>query len=334
MAEAAAVLSIVDAFRASKAVFTAVSLGVFDRLERAPATAVELARATETNSGALERLLDACVALSLLGRDGERYRNLPVASQYLRQDSPDTLAGYILYSDRVLYRLWGNLEGAVREGTNRWEQPFGARTGVFENLFATEQARLTFLQGMHGMGLLSSPAVVASFDLSGFRHLCDLGGATGHLAIEACRRYPSLRATVFDLPPVTAVAQRFIAKAEMEARVSTHPGDFFTDPLPDADLYSLGRILHDWSEPKIRTLLAKIHAALPPGGGLLIAERLLHPFKDGPLSANLQSLNMLVVTEGKERTAAEYEALIREAGFSQVQARSTGRPLDAMLAIK
>jgi acetylserotonin N-methyltransferase len=334
MADAAAVLNIIDAFRASKVVFTAVSLGVFDRLEAAPATARELAQATGANLDALERVLEACVALALVGRDGERYHNLPVASRYLRQDSPDTLAGYILYSDRVLYRLWGNLETAVREGTNRWEQTFGTRTGVFENLFATEQARLTFLQGMHGMGLLSSPAVVVAFDLSQFRHLCDLGGATGHLAIEACRRYPALRATVFDLPSVTPQAQRFIAQAKMETRVSVHPGDFFTDPLPPADLYSLGRVLHDWSEAKIRTLLVKIYGALPPEGGLLIAERLLHPFKDGPVSANLQSLNMLVVTEGKERTAAEYEALVREAGFTRFQARSTGRPLDAMLAIK
>jgi acetylserotonin O-methyltransferase len=331
MSDAAPVLQLLDAFRASKVMFTAVALGVFDLL---PASAADLASATSNHPDALARLLDACTALGLLVRDGEVYRNLPVASQYLRRDSPDTLTGYILYSDRILYPLWGNLAQAVREGTHRWEQTFGGRSGIFENLFADDQAKVTFLQGMHGMGLVSSPAVVAAFDLSRFTHLCDLGGATGHLAIEACRRYTSLRATVFDLPPVIPQAQRFIDQSSLAGRLAVHPGDFFTDPLPDADLYSLGRIVHDWSEPKIHALLAKIHQALPAGGGLLIAERILYPFKDGPLSGNLQSLNMLVVTEGKERNAQEYEALLHEAGFTRFQARSTGRPLDAMLAIK
>jgi acetylserotonin N-methyltransferase len=311
--------------------FTAVALGVFDLV---PATAADLASRTSTDLDALTRLLDACTALDLLVRDGHVYRNQPVAAQYLRRDSPDTLTGYILYSDRILYPLWGNLVQAIREGTHRWEQTFGGRSGIFENLFADDQAKVTFLEGMHGMGLVSSPAVVAAFDLSRFTHLCDLGGATGHLAIEACRRYPGLRATVFDLPPVVPQARRFIDQSSLAGRVGVHPGDFFADPLPPADLYSLGRIVHDWSAPKIHALLAKIHQALPAGGGLLIAERILYPFKDGPLSGNLQSLNMLVVTEGKERTAQEYEALLHEAGFAEFQARSTGRPLDAMLAIK
>lgn len=331
MPDAAPVLQLIDAFRASKVMFTAVALGVFDLV---PASAADLASRTSTDPDALARLLDACTALDLLARDGDVYHNLPVASQYLRRDSPDTLTGYILYSDRILYPLWGNLVQAIREGTHRWEQTFGGRSGIFENLFADDQAKVTFLQGMHGMGLVSSPAVVAAFDLSRFTHLCDLGGATGHLAIEACRRYPGLRATVFDLPPVVPQAQRFIDQSSLAGRVGVHPGDFFADPLPPADLYSLGRIVHDWSAPKIQALLAKIHQALPAGGGLLIAERILYPFKDGPLSGNLQSLNMLVVTEGKERTAQEYEALLHEAGFTEFQARSTGRPLDAMLAIK
>jgi len=334
MSDAQPVLHLIDAFRASKVLFTAVSLRLFDRLEPAPVSAAQLAADTATHPDALQRLLDACVALALLARDGPLYRNLPVASRYLRQDSPDTLAGYVLYSDRVLYRLWGNLGDAVREGSHRWEQTFGSRAGVFESLFATDQDRLTFLQGMHGMGLLSSPAVAAAFDLSRFTHFCDLGGATGHLAIAACRRYPGLRATVFDLPAVTPVAQRFIDGAGLTERIRVHPGDFFTDPFPPADLYALGRIVHDWSEPRIDLLLSKIHAALPPAGGLLLAERLLYPFHDGPLNANLQSLNMLVVTEGKERTAAEYEALLRRAGFRSFQACSTGCILDAMLAIK
>jgi acetylserotonin N-methyltransferase len=334
MADPRPILGLIDAFRTSKVMFTAVSLGIFDRLEESPAGAAALAAEKACHPDALERLLNACVALGLLAQDGDQYRNEPAASQYLRLKSPDTLTGYILFSDRVLYRLWGNLEDAVREGTHRWAQTFGGRSGVFEELFSTEEAMRTFVAGMHGMGLVASPAVVAAFDLSRFTHLCDLGGATGHLAIEACRRYPGLRATVFDLPAVVPQAEEYAARAGLSNRVEVRAGDFFTDDLPPADLYAVGRILHDWTEAKILALLRKIYAALPAGGAVLVAERLLYPFKDGPLAANLQSLNMLVVMEGKERTAAEYEALLRDAGFRNFQARWTGRLLDAMLAVK
>jgi acetylserotonin N-methyltransferase len=334
MIEAQPVLDLIEAFRASKAMFTAVSLGIFDRLEQGPAGARELAAEKGCHADALERLLDACVALGLLARTGDCYGNRPVASRYLRIEAPETLAGYILYSDRILYPLWGRLEDAVREGSHRWEQTFGGRSGVFEELFSTPESRTTFIAGMHGFGLLTSPAVAASVDLSGFSHLCDLGGATGHLAIEACRRYPGLRATVYDLPGVIPQAQRYIEGAGFEGRIAVHSGDFFTDPLPEADLFALGQILHDWPEPKIGVLLDRIYSRLPLGGGVLICEKILFPFRDGPLTANLQSLNMLICMEGKERTAAQYEALLSRAGFRHFQARSTGRPLDAMLAIK
>jgi acetylserotonin N-methyltransferase len=334
MLEAQPVLDLIDAFRSSKVMFTAVSLGLFDRLEGAPATARELAAEKSCHPDALERLLNACVALGLLGQAGDSYENRPVASRYLRIASPETLTGYILYSNRLLYPLWSHLEDAVREGSPRWDQHFGGKSGVFDELFSTDESRATFIAGMHGFGLLASPAIVAVLDLGRFSHLCDVGGATGHLAIEACRKYPRLRATVFDLPGVIPHAQRYIAAAGLQDRVGVHGGDFFTDPLPEADLFALGRILHDWSEPKVEALLAKICQRLPAGGGLLICEKVLYPLQDGPLSTNLQSLNMLVCMEGKERTAAQYEALTARAGFREFQARTTGRPLDAMLAIK
>jgi acetylserotonin N-methyltransferase len=111
-------------------------------------------------------------------------------------------------------------------------------------------------------------------------------------------------------------------------------GDFFTGPLPSADLYALGRILHDWSEDKIRLLLSGVCAALPAGGGLLIAEKLLRDDMSGPVHAHMQSLNMLVCTEGRERSFSQYAELLNEAGFGEVEGRVTGAPLDAVLAVK
>lgn len=334
MLDAQPVLDLIDAFRSSKAMFTAVSLGIFDRLENSPAAAPTLAAELHVDPSALKRLLDACVALNLLARSGEIFHNRPIATRYLRVDSPETLTGYILYSNRVLYRLWEDLEGALREGTPRWKSVFGGQAGVFEELFSSDDSRSSFIAGMHGFGLLASPVIVSVVDLSRFTHVCDVGGASGHLAIEACRRYPHLRATVFDLPGVLPHAERYIAAAELSGRVTTHAGDFFVDPLPPADLYALSRIVHDWSEPKVDAILRKIHGHLPDDGGLLLCEKILYPLEDGPLGASLQSLNMLVCMEGQERTAAQYEALVRRAGFRQFHTWTTGRPLDAMLAIK
>jgi acetylserotonin O-methyltransferase len=330
----APVLDLINAFRRSKTMFTAVSMGIFDRLEESASDSTTLARELRAHQDALERLLDACVGMDLLEKQGANYSNSPLGKTFLTRSSPHTLTGYILYSDRALYALWGNLEAAVREGTHRWGQTFGGDVSLFENFFRTEEAQGDFLSGMNGVGMLSSPAVVAAFDLSCFRHIVDLGGGTGHLALTACQRYPELRGTVFDLPPVVFTARKYVERSPYRNRIAMIAGDFFSDPLPEADLYSLGRILHDWSPPKIRSLLAKICKSLPPGGALLVAEKLLNDDKSGPSSATMQSLNMLVCTEGKERSFSEYRLLLREAGFTKIEARVTTSPLDAILAVK
>jgi acetylserotonin N-methyltransferase len=241
-----------------------------------------------------------------------------------------TMTGYIRYSDDVLYAMWANLEDAVREGTHRWKQTYNAEGPLFTHFYSSEERKREFLLGKHGFGCLSSPAVVSAFDLSRFQKLVDLGGATGHLPMAAAARYPKLETAVFDLAPVIEVAREFTKGS----RVELIPGDFFTDPLPQADLYALGRILHDWNEEKIRTLLAKICHALPVGGGLVIAEKLLDDDLGGPVHAHMQSLNMLICTEGRERSFGQYAELLEEAGFSKVEGKRTSQPLDAVLAIK
>lgn len=324
----ALIIDLIEAFRRSKTMFSAAALGVFDVLHEAPATAAGLAARIHADTNALERLLNGCAALGLLRRHAGYYANEPVADEYLCRSSPRALTGYVLYSNDVLFRLWTNLEDAVREGGHRWKQTFGFEGAIFDHFFQTEEAMRVFLMGMHGFGLLSSPAVAACFDLSRFRRMVDLGGATGHLAMAACERYPNLAAAVFDLPRVIEFAR------QLTGRIEFIPGDFFHDELPEADLFAAGRILHDWSESKITALLEKIHHRLPPGGGVLIAEKLLSEDEPGPVSASMQSLNMLVCTEGRERTAAEYTELLEAAGFQDVRACRTGSPLDAVMGVK
>lgn len=330
----AVVLDLLEAFRRSKTMFAAVSLGVFDALAAGPRSLEELTRELSANHGALERLLDACVGLQLLRRSGERYENTPAATAYLTKSSPDRLTGYINYSNDVMWKLWAHLEDGIREGTHRWQQTYGWDGPIFSSFFKTDETKREFLMGMHGFGLISSPQVVEAFDLSRFSRMVDLGGATGHLAIAACRRYPQLRGVVFDLPDARSLAAEVVGASDVAERIEFVPGDFFVDELPAGDLFALGRILHDWTEEKIVLLLGRIYDRLPAGGAVLIAEKLLLDDRSGPRWAQMQNLNMLLCTEGQERTLGQYEALLRQIGFSEVQGRHTASPLDAVLAIK
>jgi acetylserotonin O-methyltransferase len=328
------VLDLLQAFRWSKTMFAAVSLGVFDALKEGPLSVEALAGKLKANPDALGRLLDGCVGLQLLDRDPAGYRNTPAAAAYLCRGSPQDVTSYIKYSNAIYWKLWANLEDAIREGTNRWKQSFGWEGGVFANFYHTDEAKREFLMAMHGYGLMSSPEAVAAFDLSRFRRFVDVGGATGHLVIAACERYPNMEGAVFDLKEVVPLTKEVVGASKVAGRIKAIAGDFFTDPLPPADIYGMGRILHDWTEEKIHLLLSKMYASLPPGGGVLIMEKLVREDRHGPVWALMQSLNMLTCTEGKERTLSEYEALLKRAGFSEVYGCRNTTPLDAVLALK
>ncbi len=330
----APVLELLNGFRKSQAMFAAVRLGVFEALRGAWKSPADLATELKADAGALERLLGACQMLGLVTRSHGQVTNTPAADAYLTTASPARMLGYVNYSDAVLWHLWDHLADAVREGTHRWKQTYGWDGPIFSHFFRTPEAKREFLMGMHGFGQISSPVVVNAVDLGGYTTFVDLGGATGHLAVAACRRWPNLSGVVFDLPDAVPLAEELIAETDVAARVKVVAGDFFADPLPPGDVYALGRILHDWAEDKIVSLLARVHAALPAGGAILIAEKLLRDDKAGPEWAVLQSLNMLVCTEGRERTLGEYATLLEAAGFRDVSGVRTGAPLDAVMAAK
>jgi len=333
-ADPTTVLELLEAFRRSKIMFTGVSLGVFDALATNPSTADELAAMLDCNADATRRLLESLVGLNLLKRTGDSFSNTPAAGQYLTSDSPSRMTGYVQYSNRVMWQMWGNLEGAIREGTHRWRETYGWEGPIFSSFFKTDESMREFLMGMHGFGMMTSPQVVSAIDMSRFKHLVDLGGATGHLPMAACRRYPHLTATVFDLPSAIPLAREIVGVTEVASQIDFVSGDFFIDPLPVADVYWLGRIVHDWSEEKIEILLKKIYDSLPSGGGLMIGEKLLFEEKNGPRWAQLQDINMLIVTEGRERSLSEYEILLNKAGFVDVVGYRTTAPLDVVLATK
>jgi acetylserotonin N-methyltransferase len=314
--------------------FAAVQLGVFDALSSGSATAESISKKLKCHPEAMKSLLEACVSLGLLECKDCYFSNTGSAHKYLTSSSPDRMTGYITYSNNVMWNLLSHLEEAVQTGDNQWNRAFGTDGPIFSGFFRTPEAMNEFLMGMHGYGMITSPALVKSVDLSRFHLMCDLGGATGHWVIEACEHNPQLRGIIFDLPNALKLAETMVAKSPASERLSIVGGDFFTDPLPKADLYALGRILHDWSEDKIRHLLKRIYEALPSGGALLLGEKLIDEDRSGPRWALTQNLIMLVCTEGKERSASEYEALLREAGFDSFEIKKTSLPLDVIMAIK
>ncbi|CAJ1079785.1 probable bifunctional dTTP/UTP pyrophosphatase/methyltransferase protein isoform X1 [Xyrichtys novacula] len=199
-----------------------------------------------------------------------------------------------------------------------------------DTVYYNQEVKLRFMKAMHSIAKVTGRAVATAFDLSGFKSACDLGGCTGAMAYEFTKAHPGLSVTVFDLPAVVEMSERFIPP-HRDDRVSFVGGDFFTDELPKADLYILARILHDWSEERVHFLLKRIADACRPGGGLLLSEIFLDEDRGGPSRGLLQALSMSV---GKQRSASEYSLLLKSHGFTTMHIRHTNNLLDAMLCIK
>ncbi|NXA46784.1 ASMT methyltransferase, partial [Nothocercus julius] len=329
-----------NGFLVSKVLFTACELGVFDLLLESgePLSSDAIAAHLGTSPIGMERLLDVCVGLKLLAvevtREGAYYRNTEISNLYLTKSSPKSQYHIMMYYSNTVYLCWHYLTDAVREGRNQYERAFGILPkDPFGAMYRSEEEMLKFLAGQNSIWSICGRDVLVAFDLSTFKHIYDLGGGGGALAQECISVYPNSTVTIYDLPKVVQVAKERFVPSE-ERRITFHEGDFFKDSIPEADLYILSKILHDWDDDKCKQLLAKVHKACTPGGAVLLVESLLNDDKSGPLETQLYSMNMLVQTEGKERTPAEYSNLLQAAGFTEIQVQRTGKLYDAILGRK
>ncbi|XP_059535977.1 probable bifunctional dTTP/UTP pyrophosphatase/methyltransferase protein isoform X2 [Myotis daubentonii] len=330
-------LELLDGFKASKALFTACKMKVFDLLQdEAPLGAAEIAQRIEASEGGTGRLLDVCAALGLLEKTDKGYSNTELAGLYLPSDGKYSLHPLIVYLDEHTWDFFTDLECAVREGTSRHQGAQGRTVdSLFQDCFYQSQDRkLQFMRAMHSLSKLTARQVATAFDLSRFTSACDLGGCTGTLAHELARAYPGLKVTVFDLPEVIKDVSGFQPDHARAPRVSFVPGDFFQDSLPEADLYILSRILRDWPDDKAHALLSRISGSCKPGGCLLVAETVLDEQKRAARPGLLQSLDLLVQSWGRERSLGEYGRLLQAHGFEVVGAARTGTIVDVILATR
>jgi SAM-dependent methyltransferase len=314
-------------FWSFKALAAAYELDVFAHLSGAVGrTTDELAAVLGVDQRPAELLVTACASLGLLERRDGRWGNSALADEFLVPGGAYHFGGWVQMLDRRLYPAWSRLTEAVR--TNR---PTSWNPDEQAHLFDSEDPQLLalFWEAMHSLSTLTARELGSHVDLSTATALLDVGGGSGAFDIELCRRYPQLRATVFDLPPVCEIASEKVDDAAgFEDRIAVSPGDFLADPeLPAGhDVVLLSMVLHDWTPEQNLAIVRKCWAALPPGGQIVISELLVDDDKTGPAAAALMSLNMLVETVGRNYTAEEYAEWLRAAGFVDVRTVSFEAP--------
>ncbi len=325
-------------FWASKVLLTAVELDLFTRLAEGPRTRRELESALDLHPRASRDFLDALVALGLLGREGEgesaRYGNTEETATFLDRTSRAYVGGMLQMANHRLYGFWANLGEALRTGLPQNEIKSTGRP-VFDAIYADPERLESFLRAMAGISAGPVMALAEKFDFSRYETLVDAGGATGVLAIAVARRHPHMRATTIDLPPVERIARRTIAEAGLEGRVSAASLDFFKEPLPKADVVTMGHILHDWGLEEKKQLLRAAYDALPKGGAFVAIDNILDDARRENAFGLLVSLNMLIETpSGFDYSGSDFAGWCREVGFSSVEILPLAGPASAGVAIK
>jgi 16S rRNA G1207 methylase RsmC len=173
------------------------------------------------------------------------------------------------------------------------------------------------------------------FDFSKYKTVCDVGGATGQLGMILATRHPHLQCTSYDLPVVAPIAERAIAAAGLSDRVTTASGDFFADPLPSADVITMGLILHDWNLDGKKNLISAAYEALPEGGAFIVIENLIDDARRENAFGLMMSLNMLIeFGDAFDYTGADFANWCREAGFKDVEVLPLTGPSSAGIAYK
>ena len=262
--------------------------------------------------------LDALVALRALDRQDGLYRNTAETDLFLDRVKPSYVGGLLEMANARLYESWGSLTEALKTGRNQNEAKESG--DVFAALYADPDRLRGFLAAMSGVSLAAAQAIAAKFPWQDYKSFVDIGTAQGMVPVTIARAHNHLSGAGYDLPEVKPVFEEFIAQHGMQARVKFLSGNFFTDPLPPADVLIMGHILHDWDLSQKRMLLEKAHAALPEGGVLIVYEAIIDDERRQNAFGLLMSLNMLIETTGGfDFTGADCRAWMREAGFSQTR---------------
>jgi len=310
-------------FFAAKTLLSAVELGLFTELAKSPMTAGDIAASLRLHPRAIPDFPDALVALGLLEREGDgaaaHYANTAETAAFLDRQSPAYVGGLLEMLNARLYGFWGDLTEALRTGKPQNEIKHSGAP-MFDTLYESPERLEQFLNAMEGASGANFRKLAHEFDFARFRSLCDVGGANGQLACLVAAAQPHLRCITFDLPKVTDIARDRIEREGLADRIAAVPGDFFADPLPRADIITMGMILHDWDLEKKKLLIRKAYEALPDGGAYIVIETLIDDARRENAAGLLMSLNMLIEFGAAfDYTGADFTGWCREAGFRRFE---------------
>lgn len=329
----AALIERIFAWCDTTAIMAAAEAGLFDRLTTEPRTAAEVAGDLGFDAGedAVDRLLRSLTATGLVVTAGPGRYALGAGGALLRSDEPGSV--------RSLYRMVGGPLGrglvgghlVLRNGApTAFEQVNGAPP--FDYLYAHPEEGGVFNAAMVDFGVTLGTPPIHAYDFSGLRRLVDVGGGHGQLAMEVLHRYPQIEATVFDAPEVVAQTAVEIERAGLAGRCQAMGGDFFKSVPAGGDCYVLRWIIHDWNDERAGTILRCCREAIDPDGRLLLFEVVV-PDVDGPHVARTLDWVMLACVSGRERTEAEYAALLAGAGFRLTRVVPSPTPMSVVEAV-
>ena len=321
-------------FWASKALLSAIELELFTELAKSPGTLEDLRGRLRLHERSARDFLDALVALGFLERTDAIYRNTPATELFLDKGKPSYLGGMLEMANHRLFRFWSNLTEGLRTGEPQNEIKTGGE-GLFSALYADPALLSGFLKAMTGLSRGANLGIASKFPWSRYRTFVDVGTAQGDLAVQVALAHPHLNGIGFDLNQVRPIFESYAESQGVANRLTFHPGDFFSDPLPKADVVMMGHILHDWDLDQKKALIRKAWEAIPAGGAFIVYESIIDDERRGNAFGLLMSLNMLIETPGGfDYTGADCRGWMTEAGFKETYTEHLVGPDSMVVGIK
>lgn len=324
------------AFQPAKLVLTALDVGLFALLAAGPATEPEIRERLGLHPRATADFLHALTGLGVLEAEDGRFRLAAATGGALGRDGgghASGLGGFLGMADRVMYPAWGRLADLLRTG--RPQAGTFRGEDMFTELYRSPEERDRLVTMAEDASRPLIPALAGSFPWPQHESVLELGGCRGNVLAGLVRAHPHLQATVFDLPALRPAFDEHMTSLGLAGTVGFHAGDFFTDPLPAADVLMIGHSLVDWDDERRRELIARSYPAVRPGGAFLVWDPMLVPAGHSYLRNLIRSLNFRLMTpHGGGYRVADCEQWMRAAGYTDISARSLGHDVTLVVAGK
>jgi hypothetical protein len=315
----------------SQIVGTIARLGIADRLAAKPTTVAELASDLGTEPDATSRLLRAAAGIGVIANAPDGTVTLTPLGELLRANTSGSLRDLADALTAPGHWLpWGHLADAIRTGEPQPRAVFGV--DLVEYWSKNQDEGIALTGAMANYSATVADDIARLVDTSMTRLAVDLGGASGTIITALLRKNPALKGMIVDVPHVIAHARAVLVKLGLSSRCEAVAGDFF-ESVPEADLYVLKSVIHDWDDEQSICILTNCAKGMRPDGRVLVIETVL-PEDDRPSSAPLIDINMMVLTPGRERTTSEYAALLTAAGLRIDRVIETQTPMQIIEARK